>query len=88
MYEVIWYANNDVILKTSNIEKAIKKLKELELKYYQEYNDYRQRCIDNFDDPTIDEVPGDYYPTYYIRICGSDNFYDITNYWKIKKGKI
>lgn len=79
MYRLINTYNNETILQTDNKQDVIKRLKELEIKDYHNYLDYCQRCVDNFEDPLIDEKPGDYYNTYYI-ITNTHKIYNIINY--------
>lgn len=88
-YKVINTYTDEIVLETNNVKEAIKKLKNLELKDYHSYLNYCQRCIDNYEDPTIDERPADYYPTYYIKDMDDKRVdmygcimgvYDITDY--------
>lgn len=93
-YKVIDTYTDETILETNNTTEAISKLKELELKDYHKYLDYCQRCYDNYEDPTIDERPADYYPTYYIKDIADkrvDRYgcimgvYDITDYGRLER---
>lgn len=79
-YKLVLCYTGEIIIESNNIHDIIKRLFELEKKDYHDYLDYCQKCVDNFEDPTIDERPGDYYPTYYIELRDSDESYDITNY--------
>lgn len=93
-FKVILVYTDEVVLATDNYKEAIKELKRLEQKDYNSYLDYCQRCYDNYEDPTIDERPGDYYSTYYIKdemctrvdrygVC--EGLYDITDYCRLER---
>ena len=78
-YKVIFvYDTNEIPLETNNKQEAINKLKELELKEYQEYLDYHQSCAENY------EASTDFYPSYYIQVDG-DEMFDITDYMVLER---
>lgn len=78
-YKVIFvYDTNEVPLETNNKQEAINKLKELELREYQEYLDYHQSCAENY------EASADFYPSYYIQVDG-DEMFDITDYMVLER---
>lgn len=79
-YKLVLCYTGEIVVESNNIQVIVDKLVELEQKDYSDYLGYCQRCYDNFEDPTIDERPGDYYPTYYIELRDSDESYNITDY--------
>lgn len=76
-YKVMRIYFDESELETDNLKEVVKFIKKKEKKDYHKYLDYCQRCIDNYDDPTIDERPTDYIAEYFVVV--DDEYYDITN---------
>ena len=84
-FKVIDTYTDECVLETDSYKEAISKLKDLELKDYRKHQRYEQKCIESFEDPTIDERPAPYYVTYYIKDKETGRLYDITDYCLLEK---
>lgn len=73
--------SDDIVFKTNDRKEAIDFILRAEGTEYSRHLDYVQRCVDNFEDPTIDERPAPYYETYFIIHNGG--YYDITNIYRL-----
>lgn len=77
MYKVMFAYDDAPVFETDDLKQVIKYIKDKEQKEYSKYLKYYQGCIDNYEDPTIDEKPADYYIDYFVVV--DNELYDITN---------
>ena len=82
-YQVMEVFYDEPVFETDNKKDAIKFIKDKEGKKYKKYLKYYQQCIDNYEDPTIDERPAPYYESYFI--CYNGGYYDITNLYLLER---
>lgn len=84
-YKVVNVYTDECLLETDDSKEAINKLKKFELRDYNKHLKYEQRCIENFEDPTVDERPAPYYCVFYIEDSKTNKSYDITDYYLLER---